>query len=46
MNGGVRFAAIDAIELFSSGLAKRRTATIGVIADREVESTVSCAVTV
>ena len=35
MNGGT-LAAIDAIELFSSGLAKRCTATIGVIADREV----------
>lgn len=35
MNGGT-IAAIDAIELFSSGLAKRCTATIGVIADREV----------
>lgn len=35
MNGGT-IAAIDAIELFSSGLAKRSTATIGVIADREV----------
>lgn len=35
MNGGM-LAAIDAIELFSSGLAKRCTATIGVIADREV----------
>ena len=35
MQGGT-FAAIDAIELFSSGLAKRCTATIGVIADREV----------
>lgn len=34
MNGGT-LAAIDAIELFSSGLAKRCTATIGVIADRE-----------
>lgn len=33
---GVTLAAIDAIELFSSGLAKRCTATIGVIADREV----------
>lgn len=35
MNGGT-LAAIDAIELFSSGLAKRCTATIGIIADREV----------
>ena len=35
MNGGT-LAAIDAIDLFSSGLAKRCTATIGVIADREV----------
>ena len=35
MNGGT-LAAIDAIELFSSGLAKRCTATIGAIADREV----------
>ena len=35
MNGGT-LAAIDTIELFSSGLAKRCTATIGVIADREV----------
>lgn len=35
MNGGT-LAAIDAIELFSSGLGKRCTATIGVIADREV----------
>lgn len=35
MNGGT-LAAIDAIELFSSGLAKRCTATIGVIADHEV----------
>lgn len=35
MNGGT-LAVIDAIELFSSGLAKRCTATIGVIADREV----------
>lgn len=35
MNGGT-LAAIDAIELFSSGIAKRCTATIGVIADREV----------
>lgn len=35
MNGGT-LAAIDAIELFSSGLAKSCTATIGVIADREV----------
>lgn len=35
MNGGT-LATIDAIELFSSGLAKRCTATIGVIADREV----------
>lgn len=35
MNGGT-LAAIDAIELFSSGFAKRCTATIGVIADREV----------
>ena len=35
MNGGT-LAAIDAIEPFSSGLAKRCTATIGVIADREV----------
>ena len=35
MNGGT-LAAIDAIELFSSGLAKLCTATIGVIADREV----------
>ena len=35
MNGGT-LAAIDAIELLSSGLAKRCTATIGVIADREV----------
>lgn len=35
MSGGT-LAAIDAIELFSSGLAKRCTATIGVIADREV----------
>lgn len=35
MNGGT-LAAIDAIELFSSGLAKRCTVTIGVIADREV----------
>ena len=35
MNGGT-LAAIDAIELFSSGLAKRCTATIGVISDREV----------
>ena len=35
MNGGT-LAAIDAIELFSSGLAKRCTATIGVIADRAV----------
>ena len=35
MNGGT-LAAIDAIELFSSGLAKRCTATIGVIADRKV----------
>lgn len=35
MNGGT-LAAIDAIELFSSGLAKRCTATIGVVADREV----------
>lgn len=35
MNGGT-LAAIDAIELFSSGLAKRCTATIGVIADSEV----------
>ena len=35
MNGGT-LAAIDAIALFSSGLAKRCTATIGVIADREV----------
>lgn len=35
INGGT-LAAIDAIELFSSGLAKRCTATIGVIADREV----------
>ncbi len=35
MNGGT-LAAIDAIEMFSSGLAKRCTATIGVIADREV----------
>ena len=35
MNGGT-LAAIDAIELFSSGLAKRCTATIGVIADRGV----------
>lgn len=35
MNGGT-LAAIDAIELFSSGLAKRCIATIGVIADREV----------
>ena len=37
MNGGT-LAAIDAIELFSSGLAKRCTATIGVIADREVSA--------
>lgn len=35
MNGGT-LAAIDAIELFSSGLAKRCTATVGVIADRDV----------
>lgn len=35
MNGGT-LAAIDAIELFSSGLAKRCTATIGVVANREV----------
>lgn len=35
MNGGT-LAAIDAIELFSSGLAKRCTATIGVIAGRDV----------
>lgn len=35
MNGGT-LAAVDAIELFSSGLAKRCTATIGVIADRDV----------
>ena len=35
MNGGT-LAAIDAIELFSSGLAKRCTATVGVIAGRDV----------
>ena len=35
MNGGT-LAAIDAIELFSSGLAKCCTATVGVIADRDV----------
>lgn len=35
MNGGT-LAAIDAIELFSSGLAKRCTATVGVIASRDV----------
>ena len=35
MNGGT-LPAIDALALFSSGLAKRCTATIGVIADREV----------
>lgn len=35
MNGGT-LAAIDAIELFSSGLAKHCTATVGVIAGRDV----------
>ena len=35
MNGGT-LAAIDAIELFSSGLAKRCTATVGVIAGMDV----------
>lgn len=35
MNSGT-LAAIDAIELFSSGLAKRCTATVGVIAGRDV----------
>ena len=35
MNGGT-LAAIDAIELFSSGLAKRCTATVGVIADKNI----------
>lgn len=35
MNGGT-LAAIDAIELFSSGLAKRCTATVGIIAGRDV----------
>ena len=35
INGGT-LAAIDAIELFSSGLAKRCTATVGVIAGRDV----------
>lgn len=35
MNGGT-LAAVDAIELFSSGFAKHCTATIGVIADRDV----------
>lgn len=35
MNGST-LAAIDAIELFSSGLAKRCTATVGVIAGRDV----------
>lgn len=35
MQGGT-LAAVDAIELFSSGIAKRCCATVGVIADREV----------
>lgn len=35
MNGGT-LAAIDAIELFSSGIAKRCTATVGVIADKNI----------
>ena len=35
MQGGT-LAAIDAIELFSSGAAKRCCATVGVIADRDV----------
>lgn len=35
MQGGM-LAAVDAIELFSSGIAKRCCATVGVIADREV----------
>ena len=35
MQGGT-LAAVDAIELFSSGIAKRCCATVGVTADREV----------
>ena len=37
MSGG-RLAAIDAIELLSSGLAKQCNATIGIIADEEVRA--------
>ena len=37
MSGG-RLAAIDAIELLSSGLAEQCTATIGIIADEEVRA--------
>ena len=37
MNGG-RLAAIDAIELISSGLSEQCTATIGIIADEKVRA--------